>query len=295
MEENNLIKTGNNELIKIGNVIAITSKLISTNDRKAISDLFCKNPLFFFKTMSWYYGLSHTQIDKFKGRWDFQYLSKNENLVWSKELIEKYKNKWLWEYGLSYNKSLPWSPELIAKYVDKWDWYGIAKNKSLVEKEWFKKEYGSKIEPEVASGRVKEKIVSKEDIEEYINSLQWDRKALSSSPNLPWSEALLEEYIDVWDWATLSDSNWLPWSESLLDKFTEKWNWDNLSTNTSICWSEVIIEKYKYRWDWEYLFLNNSVHWNISLINKYKGLFILNHLKQHVDDSLVEFVLEMNT
>jgi hypothetical protein len=49
-------------------------------------------------------------------------LSMNEVLPWSKELIEKYKDKWDWE-GLTMNQSIPWTLELIKQFEDKIDWF----------------------------------------------------------------------------------------------------------------------------------------------------------------------------
>ena len=52
-----------------------------------------------------------------------EFLCSFENINWSVELIEKYKDQWDWE-SLSRNTSLPWSIELIEKYKDQWPWGG---------------------------------------------------------------------------------------------------------------------------------------------------------------------------
>jgi hypothetical protein len=304
MEDNKLIKFEINQLQKIGNAIAITNKLLGSSNRKIVADLFCQNPKFFFKTISWYYGLNHHLIHKYKEKWNFPLMSRNEEIVWSLEFIEKYENKWEWQFGLCYNKSIPWSPEIIEKYFDKWDWDSLARNKSLVEKGWFKNNYGYKIEPETTNRKFQEIKMTSDEIDKYVEKFSWDRSVLSSGDRLPWSVELLEKYIDTWDWNTLSDNQWLPWSEEFIDKFKERWNWTNLSSNSSLFWTEKIIEKYKTRWYWSYLFLNNSIHWSISLMIKYKSFLKLtekcndnlwnNYFKDNVDDFLVEFVLDMN-
>ena len=61
-----------------------------------------------------------------------EFLCSFENINWSVELIEKYKDQWDW-FNLSRNTSLPWSIELIEKYKDQWhwDWGGLSWNESI--------------------------------------------------------------------------------------------------------------------------------------------------------------------
>lgn len=61
-----------------------------------------------------------------------EFLCSFENINWSVELIEKYKDQWHWDLGgLSSNTSLPWSIELFEKYKDQWDWGGLSWNESI--------------------------------------------------------------------------------------------------------------------------------------------------------------------
>ena len=82
-----------------------------------------------FENINWSVEL----IEKYKDQWDWFYLSRNTSLPWSIELIEKYKDQWDWDWdwGLSSNKSLPWSIELIEKYKDQWDWRDLSWNESI--------------------------------------------------------------------------------------------------------------------------------------------------------------------
>ena len=77
-------------------------------------------------------------IEKYKDKWDWMILTDNPNIPWSIELIEKYKDEWAWEsyefagnLGLSSNHYLPWSEELLDKYIDKWFWGELSSNPSL--------------------------------------------------------------------------------------------------------------------------------------------------------------------
>ena len=79
-----------------------------------------------FENINWSVEL----IEKYKDQWDWGRLSRNTSLPWSIELIEKYKDQWDWSY-LSSNTSLPWSIELIEKYKDQWDWRELSWNESI--------------------------------------------------------------------------------------------------------------------------------------------------------------------
>lgn len=69
-------------------------------------------------------------IIQFEDRWDWFFLSQNENLPWTIELIKKYEDKWDWKC-LSWNENLPWSNELIAIFENKWDWGRLCYNEQL--------------------------------------------------------------------------------------------------------------------------------------------------------------------
>ena len=80
-----------------------------------------------FENINWSVEL----IEKYKDQWDWFYLSRNTSLPWSIELFEKYKDQWHWRGELSRNTSLPWSIELIEKYKDQWHWLELSWNESI--------------------------------------------------------------------------------------------------------------------------------------------------------------------
>ncbi len=80
-----------------------------------------------FENINWSVEL----IEKYKDQWDWFYLSSNTSLPWSIELFEKYKDQWHWRGELSRNTSLPWSIELIEKYKDQWHWLELSWNESI--------------------------------------------------------------------------------------------------------------------------------------------------------------------
>jgi len=116
-----LIKSPGNLLARVQKKLTITNKLLAKSSDKFVE--FClRHPDFFITMISYRYPLSFKLIEKYKDKWDWNWiLSWNEALPWSEELIEKYEDKWDWDW-LSRNKGLPWSEELIEKYEDKWAW-----------------------------------------------------------------------------------------------------------------------------------------------------------------------------
>ena len=81
-----------------------------------------------FENINWSVEL----IEKYKDQWGWGGLSRNTSLPWSIELFEKYKDQWHWHWlYLSRNTSLPWSIELIEKYKDQWNWLELSWNESI--------------------------------------------------------------------------------------------------------------------------------------------------------------------
>ncbi|WP_262967075.1 hypothetical protein [Methylobacter psychrophilus] len=69
-------------------------------------------------------------IERFEDRWGWNWLSENKGLPWSLELIERFEERWCW-IGLSMNKALPWSLELIERFEERWHWDVLSKNEGL--------------------------------------------------------------------------------------------------------------------------------------------------------------------
>jgi len=96
-------------------------------------------------------------------------LSGSTNIVWSKELISKYKDEWHW-LSLCSNSSIQWNEEMIdcfCNYIDKNNHYkGDSTSESI------------------------------------IYNLTWE--GLSMDTDLLWTKQLIQKYKDRWDWFYLS-------------------------------------------------------------------------------------------
>lgn len=86
------------------------------------------------------HGISFTPelIYEFKDRLSLDLMSFNSKIIWTEKLIKDYIGEWNWGglaegIGLSMNVYLPWSIEFIEKYSDKWQWNysGISGNDGI--------------------------------------------------------------------------------------------------------------------------------------------------------------------
>lgn len=274
--------------------------------------------------------ITWNEVFLFKDYFSWEYLSENESLIWTLELIEQYEDKWNWSY-LSKNKNLPWSLELLEKYEKEWNWNNISNNQGI---EWTGKlieRFDDKLffdsilnedeiyEAEFCSDSVcglssnKNVPLTEKLIEKYIDRWNWSK--LSKNKNLPWSVDFFEKHIERWDWNNLSGNNNLPFTEVIISTYEERWKWIentekslydeyyyDLSSNEHLPWSENFIDKYAERWNWINLFNNKSINWSVKLLHKHSDKLVCsyydtsspiwNELKQYIDDELVIKLLE---
>lgn len=174
-------------------------------------------------------------IDKYSEKWYWDPLTMNSKINWSESLIDKYLinfdgKEWV---NLILNPSIIWSEELIDKYSIYFD----------IENQL----YGAK----VYTGK---NLSSNETL--YFNA--WN--ALARCENMHWSIGLLKKYKDKFDinfaWTGNSEFNIsyptglssnpnLPWSEELIDSYIDKWEWSLLQRNSGIYWNTNLLKKYE--------------------------------------------------
>ncbi|TDD93736.1 hypothetical protein [Flavobacterium cellulosilyticum] len=274
--------------------------------------------------------ITWNEVFLFKDYFSWEYLSENESLIWTLELIEQYEDKWNWSY-LSKNKKLPWSLELLEKYEELWNWNNISNNEGIEWTEELIERFDDKLlfdsilnEDEIYKAELygdsicglssnKNVRLSEKLIEKYINRWNWSK--LSENKNLPWSVDFFEKHIERWDWNNLSGNNNLPFTEVIISTYEERWTWIentersfyddycyDLSSNEHLPWSESFIDKYAERWNWINLFYNKGINWSVKLLHKHSDKLVCsyydtpspiwNELKQYIDDELVIKLLE---
>lgn len=152
--------------------------------------------------------------------WDWDALSRNENLSWSASLLDEYARKWDWA-ALSANEAIPFNGDLIERHQRKWDWELLSVSEALP---W-----------------------SADLIRRFRNRWKWgvsDKQrgftgALSMNRALPWSSALLDTFKHQWDWRVLSGNPALPWTNDLLSSYYRRWTW-------GVAPQEMVYEKQLY-------------------------------------------------
>jgi hypothetical protein len=204
------------------------------------------------------------------------FMSGNDMLPWSIEVIESYIDSWDWK-ELSGNRGLPWTVMLFEKFESKWDWKNLSSNSALP-----------------LTVMLIEKFESK-----------WDWGALSKNPRLPWSLEFISKYKSRWDWLNLSSNSNLSFSLDLVDLYKEKWNWEllsynnlekdvlikyadklnweTLSNNSKIIWSDQIIEMFQDKWDWMNLFHNSKIPWTLDILLKYETSWFRYQVESDID------------
>ncbi|MBW8245178.1 hypothetical protein K1F50_20405 [Muricauda oceani] len=105
-----------------------------------------------------------------------------------------------------------------------------------------------------------------------LENLKEELGLLSGSINIPWSESIIDEYIDFWNWDELSSNRSLPWSISFIGKYEDYWNWENISQNESIPFNKNMLVKFENRigFYWDNISFNSSLRLDDELFLKYE-------------------------
>ena len=108
--------------------------------------------------------------------------------------------------------------------------------------------------------------LNKELVSRMMDETAW--KELSK--DFPWTEQLLEKYMNDVDWKEISGNNDVVWTKSLLEKFKHKLDWQKLTSNTSpLLFTEDNIETFQDYWDWKVLSDKSCICMTHELLIKY--------------------------
>jgi hypothetical protein len=214
------------------------------------------------ENLSWSASLLHEHAHK----WDWAALSANEAIPFSGDLIERHHRRWDWEL-LSVNEALPWTEDLIRRFSGQWPW-GLAQDDAS--------DFGFK----GALSMNRALPWSAELLNEFKH--RWDWRILSGNPVLPWSPDLLHRFREQWAWGvepsnkellypTLSTNPGVSWTERLLTEYSALLNWTELSRNPSLPWTETFLERHQERWDWQVLSANEGLPWDRELLRAHEN------------------------
>ncbi len=214
---------------------------------EGIQTLLELSPQFVLELICQFYPWKEKQLEQYEGLLSWEYISKNEKIIWSEAIINRHSDKLDFGYwGLPMNNSMFINENIIEKYYDKWDWMILTDNPNIP---W-----------------------SLNLIEKYKEKWSWESYefagniGLSSNRYLPWSEELIDKYKDKWFWGELSSNPSLPWSIELIRKYETLWTWDahyglwGLSLNPSPLVKEIMKVYYPERIDHEYFNMKEDLN-----------------------------------
>jgi len=202
-------------------------------------------------------------VDKYAHRMDWEYFSPNGNKPFSNEFIEKYLHKYKPPY---HAMGIIEHPDLIEKYANSIQWWVVSYNTCLpVDKAFFDKWNQYLNWCAVAANGCA--IDSFAKFELFFGETDYPQKyrCLSSDWVIDWSEDLLRKYINEWDWKALSFNPGLPWSMEMMERFEDRLVFgkhipdpdgesytveSGLETNSGLPWSMELIKKYEKKWDY---------------------------------------------
>ena len=91
-----------------------------------IRNFLLQHPVFFIDNISGDYNLPIQLIEKYKDYWNWRWLTYNDSIQWTEELILKYEDFLAWwdpndsmGSGIQDHESFPWSMEIINQYKEK--------------------------------------------------------------------------------------------------------------------------------------------------------------------------------
>jgi hypothetical protein len=116
----NLPAVQKDSLARVKNNLDILNKLINIDKElqideqgKRIIAFFSNNSEAFILSISRYYPLSYSLIEKYQDIWDWLDLTVNKNINWPLNFLEKYSTKLHLPNLFQKNKNLIWSDQLI--------------------------------------------------------------------------------------------------------------------------------------------------------------------------------------
>lgn len=215
------------------------------------------------------------ELDQNNERWN--YLLSNPHIQWTKELIYKYKEKWIsaipligyQTYDVYANAALPWDDEFIELFKDKFNWYRLSESKILPWSENFINKFSQYWVWETLAKNASipwdEKLITKFEDKLSLTELHMN---ISDKPSVKWNESLIDKNIDKINWTELSQSTDINWTNELIDKYSDKLDWYSFCMFNKN-WSEEIIEKFNELFYWDMLVGNKNFPWSLELIKRF--------------------------
>lgn len=213
--------------------------------------------------------------------WGWYGLSSEENFDWKQEILEDGKYKWDWE-ALFVNPSIMWSFDLIDKFKEVVNWAYI----SSMELEWTAKEIDHFKDYLVFNGEYKSGLESANGKNHGTETFQrYSMKHniignISANTYIRWNDTLIEDFKEFWNWDLLSKNESVRWNQKRIKKFKNYINFKSLSKNHSFDWNEEFINDHIELLCINSLVSNQSIIWSPNLISKHFDKIDIVHLSK---------------
>jgi hypothetical protein len=248
------------------------------SESKAIQEKF--NPKSWDSGKKWFDNTDN-YLQTFEDNWDWQILSKNENINYKRFFLQKYRSEnWDWEYLTEFGGFLTKQKRDKDNYLQQ-----VIRQFPKVQFEILSKRKDIKIDSDlILSTKDKEwdwQILSENQKAEISNELilelkdkQWNWEALSKRKNLKFTnETLLELLQKDWDWKYLSENENLEFNAEFIEKTkTKTWNWKAVSRHkTFFPTIEILTLTKDFNLDWKYLSKHSSLSPTKELLAKFEN------------------------
>ena len=84
-----------------------------------------------WKNISRSEALTEAQLDKYRGKLDWEAVTSNPNMHWTPSLMERFKHSLDWGVLSATAGASLLVPEVIERFKDRWDWGALSENSDL--------------------------------------------------------------------------------------------------------------------------------------------------------------------
>lgn len=125
---------------------------------------------------------------------------------------------------------------------------------------------------------------------ELVSRMMDDAAWKELSKDFPWTEQLLEKYMNFVDWKEISRNYDVVWTKSLLMRCKDKLDWQKLTSNSSpLLFTEDNIETFKDYWDWNVLSDKSCIDMTDELLVKYADRWNWAYIIDRFGDEAITF------
>ena len=254
-----------------------------------------------FSPNSWnsgkeWFDNTDSYLQTFEDNWDWQVLSKNDNINYNRFFLQKYKSEnWDWEYLTEFGGFLTKQKRDKNNYLEQ-----VIRKFPKIKFEILSRRKDIKIDSDlILSTKDKEwdwQILSENEKAEISYELilelkdkQWNWEALSKRKNLKLTnETLLQLLQKDWDWKYLSENENLEFNAEFIEKTkTKTWNWKAVSRHrTFFPTVEILTVAKDFDLDWKYLSKHSSLNPTKELLAKYENQW---HWESITENSQIDF------